>query len=96
MTLRQQIEELKRLMALSMSTSAHESAARVAAWQSAPALIEALEAQHEALKLVSVGLKNKSIKSKPIISFRADATSADMQSLDEILDAALALLDREG
>lgn len=43
-----------------------------------------------ALMLVSAGLKNGSIKSRPIIQFNADDEQADMQSLEEIVCAALA------
>ena len=44
----------------------------------------------EALRLVSAGLKKGSIKSRPIIQFNADDEQANMQTLEEIVDAALA------
>lgn len=47
------------------------------------------DALRETLKLVQTGLKNGSIKSKPVISFTKDGDNVDMESLHDIVDRAL-------
>lgn len=54
------------------------------------ALREQVRVLREALTLTSNGLRNGSVKAKPIISFGPKSESADIQSLEEIIDAALA------
>ena len=48
-----------------------------------------IKAMQNALQLVSRGLANGSVKSKPIISMDNNAASCEMQSLSEIVNAAL-------
>lgn len=50
---------------------------------------EKIRILREALSLVLVGLANGNVKAKPIISFSKTSESADMQSLQEIIEAAL-------
>ena len=50
---------------------------------------ESKQSMLSALRLVSAGLKNGSIKSKPVISFDEESEQADMRSLEEIVDEAI-------
>ena len=55
--------------------------------------IVALRAENEhmrsTLKLVLAGLHNGSVKSKPLLPFDPDAETLEMQSLEQIVSAAL-------